>query len=250
MRAVVVIPARFASTRLPGKPLLDIAGKPMIQHVYEAASRVKYVDEVLVATDDERIAAVVRDFAGKAMMTSTYCPSGSDRLLEVAKSVQADIYVNVQGDEPLLKHESIELLLCALRSAPDMQVATLCFPITEQEAQNPNLVKVVRDDSGRALYFSRASIPYRQNTAIPVQHFGHLGIYGYRAEALNKFGQLPTSPLEEIESLEQLRFLQASIPIYVLEVQRHGPSVDTPEDLQVVRSILTEKTPVVSVFQA
>jgi len=243
MRTVVVIPARFASTRLPGKPLLDIAGKPMIRHVYEAALRAKYVDETIVATDDERIAAVVRDFGGKAMMTSRRCSSGTDRMLEVAKSVPADIYVNVQGDEPLLKHESIEILLRAFHSMPNMDVATLCFPITAQEAENPSLVKVVRDTADRALYFSRSPIPYRRNTTISTQYWGHLGIYAYKVEALHKFGQLPASSLEETESLEQLRLLQAGIPIHVLEAQRHGPSVDTPEDLMAVRGILTGETP-------
>ena len=243
MRAVVVIPARFASTRLPGKPLLDIAGKPMIQRVYEVAARAKHVDEIIVATDDERIAAVVRDFGGKAMMTSSCCLSGTDRMLKAAKNIQADVYVNVQGDEPLLKHESIELLLRALCSAPDMRVATLCFPITEREAENANLVKVVRDNSDRALYFSRAPIPYRRDAAIPAQYLGHLGIYAYRAEALHTFGRLPASPLEEMESLEQLRMLQAGIPIHVLETERHGPSVDTPEDLRIVREFFAGETP-------
>lgn len=242
MSIIAVIPSRYASTRLPGKPLVDICGRPMVQHVYERVRQVSLFDEVLVATDDERIMAAVAAFGGSACMTSPDCPSGSDRLIEVAKAHPADIYVNVQGDEPLVEPSSIEKLARAMMEDDTLQMGTLCYPITVEQAQNPNLVKVVRAHNGNALYFSRSPIPFPRSGGIAPEYFGHLGMYAYRREFLMSFGSLPYSPLENTEKLEQLRVLQAGIAIRVLEVEAMGPGVDTPEDLEEVRRILAERT--------
>lgn len=241
MSIIAVIPSRYASTRLPGKPLVDICGKPMVQHVYERVRQVSLFDEVLVATDDERIVRAVTAFGGNACMTSPDCPSGSDRLIEVASSHPADIYVNVQGDEPLVEPSSIERLARVMLENPDLQMGTLCYPVSEQQAQNPNLVKVVRAHNGNALYFSRSPIPFPRSGGIAPSYFGHLGMYAYRREFLMNFGNLPWSSLENTEKLEQLRVLQAGIAIRVLEVEPFGPGVDTPEDLEEVRRILMER---------
>lgn len=241
MSIIAVIPSRYASTRLPGKPLVDICGKPMVQHVYERVRQVSLFDEVLVATDDERIVRAVTAFGGNACMTSPDCPSGSDRLIEVASSHPADIYVNVQGDEPLVEPSSIERLARVMLENPDLQMGTLCYPVSEQQAQNPNLVKVVRAHNGNALYFSRSPIPFPRSGGIAPSYFGHLGMYAYRREFLMNFGNLPWSSLENTEKLEQLRVLQAGIAIRVLEVEPSDPGVDTPEDLEEVRRILMER---------
>ena len=241
MKAVAVIPARYGSTRLPGKPLLDICGKPLIQRVWDVVARVHGLDEIIVATDDECIAQVVQDFGGRSMMTLPDCQSGSDRVREVAQTVEADVYVNVQGDEPLLEPLAIEKLLDVFAQDANVQVATLCSPISQEEAQSPNQVKVVCDYGGNALYFSRAPLPCVRETNETANYFGHIGIYAYRREALCSFTSLPVSPLEQAEKLEQLRFLQAGIPIRVLEVPRMGVGVDTQEDLERVRTVVREK---------
>ena len=241
MKAVAVIPARYGSTRLPGKPLLDICGKPLIQRVWEVVAQVPNIDEIIVATDDDRIAKTVQDFGGKAMMTSTDCQSGSDRVREVAQSVDADVYVNVQGDEPLLVPSAIEKLLDVFTQDEDVLVATLCSPISREEAQSPNQVKVVCDHVGNALYFSRAPLPFVREANETTDYFGHIGIYAYRQNALCSFTSLPVSPLEQAEKLEQLRFLQAGISIRVLEVPRMGVGVDTQEDLERIRTVVREK---------
>ena len=241
MKAVAVIPARYGSTRLPGKPLLDICGKPLIQRVWEVVSRVHGLDKIIVATDDERIAEVVRGFGGKALMTSADCQSGSDRVREVAQTVDADVYVNVQGDEPLLEPSAIEKLLEVFAHDSSVQVATLCSSISQEEAQSPNQVKVVRDHAGNALYFSRASLPFVREANEKSDYFGHIGSYAYRKEALCSFTSLPASSLEQAEKLEQLRFLQAGIPIRVIEVPKMGVGVDTQEDLERVRTVVREK---------
>lgn len=241
MKAVAVIPARYGSTRLPGKPLLDICGKPLIQRVWDVVARVHGLNEIIVATDDERIAEVVRDFGGRAVMTSPDCQSGSDRVREVAQTVDADVYVNVQGDEPLLNPSAIEKLLDVFALDTNVQVATLCSPISREEALSPNQVKVVRDHAGNALYFSRVPLPFVREANETAEYFGHIGIYAYRREALCSFTSLPVSPLEQAEKLEQLRFLQAGIPIRVLEVPRMGGGVDTQEDLERVRTVIRER---------
>lgn len=241
MKAVAVIPARYASTRLPGKPLLDICGKPLIQRVWEIVSRARGLDEVVVATDDERIADAVRAFGGKVRMTSPECRSGSDRVREVAESLAADVYVNVQGDEPLLEPAAIERLLDVFTEDAGVQVATLCSRISEEQARSPHQVKVVRDHAGNALYFSRAPLPLVRERGETAEFLGHVGIYAYRADALRGFASLPFSPLEQAEKLEQLRFLQAGIAIHVPEVPSMGTGVDTPEDLERVRAIIEDR---------
>ena len=241
MKAVAVIPARYGSTRLPGKPLLDICGKPLIQRVWEVVAQVPNIDEIIVATDDDRIAKTVQDFGGKMMMTSSDCQSGSDRVREVAQTVEADVYVNVQGDEPLLEPLAIEKLLDVFVQDTSVQVATLCSPISREEALSPNQVKVIRDHVGNALYFSRAPLPFVREANDTAEYLGHIGIYAYRREALCVFTSLPASPLERAEKLEQLRFLQADVPIRVIEVPRMGVGVDTQEDLERVRTVICER---------
>lgn len=241
MSIIAVIPSRYASSRLPGKPLMDICGKPMVQHVYERVRSVKLFNEVIVATDDERIMKAVEGFGGTAVMTSADCQSGSDRLIEVARLKPADIYINVQGDEPLIDAEAVEELGRTMLNEPALQMATMCFPVDAERAADPNLVKVVCDHNGNALYFSRSPIPYPRKGGIAPSYFGHLGIYAYRRGLLLRFGDLPYSPLENTEKLEQLRMLEAGIGIRVLKVRAMGPGVDTPEDLEEVRKIMRER---------
>lgn len=241
MKTVAVIPARYASTRLPGKPLKDICGKPLIQRVWEVVSRVRGLNEVVVATDDTRIADAVLKFGGKVCMTSPDCQSGSDRVREVAASLAADVYVNIQGDEPLLEPSAIETLLAVFTEDKNIQVATLCSRISAEEARSPHQVKVIRDHAGNALYFSRAPLPFIRDTSESAVFLGHIGIYAYRAKALHGFTTLPPSPLEQAEKLEQLRFLQAGIPVRVLEVPLMGAGVDTQEDLERVRAMVRER---------
>jgi 3-deoxy-manno-octulosonate cytidylyltransferase (CMP-KDO synthetase) len=249
---VAIIPARFGSTRLPGKPLSDIHGKPMIQHVHERVRRARGLDRVLVATDDERIAAVVRAFGGEAVMTSTGHATGTDRLAEAAARTEADIVVNVQGDEPLLDPAGIEAALRPLLDEPALPMSTLSLPLRSvEEMLAPGVVKVVTDARGDALYFSRSPIPHvRQPDGVDARRAAeeaiarklarkHVGLYVYRREALLRFAALPPSPLEEAEGLEQLRALQAGMRIRVVPVEGEGGvSVDTPQDLERVRALL------------
>lgn len=241
MRAVAVIPARYASTRLFGKPLLDICGKPLIRRVWDVVTSARGLDAVIVATDDTRIADTVRAFGGEVRMTSPECQSGSDRVCEVAALCATDVYVNIQGDEPLLEPAAIETLLTAFVEDNHLQVATLCCRISQEQALCPHQVKVVRDQAHNALYFSRSPIPFARESDGSVDFLGHIGIYAYTAEALRTFASLPPSPLEQVEKLEQLRFLQAGIAIRVLEVPPMGAGVDTPEDLERVRTVLRER---------
>lgn len=249
----VVIPARYASTRLPGKPLADIAGKPMIVRVAAAARRAQ-TDGVWVATDDERIAAAVRQHGFGAVMTSPKHVSGTDRIAEVADQLlwsDSDIVVNVQGDEPLLDPVLIEAVARALRDDPDAAMATVAHPLTvAADFFNPNVVKVVCDVRGRALYFSRAPIPWDRDrfasahdalpADLPAQR--HIGLYAYRVGFLRRFGQLAPSPLERHESLEQLRALWHGYPIQVVSIDHQpAPGVDTVEDLQRVRELFDAK---------
>lgn len=243
----VVIPARYASTRLPGKPLADIAGQPMIVRVAALARRAQ-AEGVWVATDDERIAAVVRQHGFEAVMTRADHVSGTDRIAEVADQLDwddADIVVNLQGDEPLLDPALIAAVAGALRGDPDAAMSTAAHPLTTAaEFFNPNVVKVVCDVRGRALYFSRAPIPWDRDwfatnrevlpAEFPAQR--HVGLYAYRVGFLRRFGQLAASPLERCESLEQLRALWHGYPIQVVSLE-HPPAagVDTPEDLERVR---------------
>lgn len=241
MRTLAVIPARYASTRLPGKPLLDIGGKPMIQRVYEAIQKATLVDAVLVATDDDRIVQAVEAFGGRAVLTSPQCASGTDRLVEVARQEEADIYLNVQGDEPLLRPADVDKLVEALRDCPYMAAATPCYAVSSERAKDPNLVKIVRSDSGAALYFSRARIPVDRDGEGTGVYWGHMGMYAYRPEALRIFAEHGPGMLERTEKLEQLRLLQHGIGIQTVELPPCAPGVDTPEDLERVRAIVAGK---------
>jgi 3-deoxy-manno-octulosonate cytidylyltransferase (CMP-KDO synthetase) len=237
-RVAVVIPARYGSSRLPGKPLAELLGKPMIQWVYEKALQVDEVDSVVIATDDERIRDVVEGFGGRAVMTSVDHASGTDRLCEVMTEVEADIYLNLQGDEPLVRPEDLSLLVSGMQADPRVEVGTLCHAIDTDEAQKPNAVKVVLGQEGNALYFSRSPIPYPREAGAHPGYVKHVGVYAYRREVLTRYASLPPSALEQTEQLEQLRLLSAGMRIRTFEVAPTGPGVDTPECLERVRAIM------------
>ena len=239
MNVVCIIPARYASTRLPGKPLLDIGGKPMIQHVVERVRQARLPSRVLVATDDERIFAAVQKFGGEACMTSDRHPTGTDRLAEVARKLpEAELILNVQGDEPLISPVALDELIEAFADSPDLQMATLMTPLAEQDYTNPAAVKVVATLDGHALYFSRSLIPYPRNPDAETRHFKHIGVYAYRRDFLLRFAALPPTPLEKTESLEQLRALEHGYRIRLIETKFQPIGVDTPEDLERVRQLL------------
>lgn len=233
----IVIPARYSSSRFPGKPLADILGKPMIQHVYEKAASVKNAT-VVVATDDKKILSVVNSFGGKGVMTSSTHASGTDRLVEVMNKVDADLYINLQGDEPLVRPEDIELLINAMAANTSIQVGTLYHSISAHQAKDPNTVKVVTSHSGRACYFSRSPIPFIRDKDVQTNYKQHVGVYAYRKSVLEQYSQLAESEIEIAEQLEQLRLLDSDIDIYAFEVMQTGPGVDTPEDLEKVIAIL------------
>ncbi len=255
MAIVGIIPARYGSTRLPGKPLSDIHGKTLIERVYVRARAARSLDRVLVATDDERIAAAVRGFGGEAVLTSPKHRTGTDRLAEAVGSTDAEIVVNVQGDEPLLDPAGIDAAVDALLSDPGLPISTVSVQIkSEEEMLLPSVVKVVTDQSGDALYFSRALIPHtrladsaaaRECAAATVARGlarKHVGLYAYRREALLRFASLPPSPLEEAEGLEQLRALHHGMRIRVVPVDgESGLAVDTLEDLERVRAFLASE---------
>jgi 3-deoxy-manno-octulosonate cytidylyltransferase (CMP-KDO synthetase) len=236
MKTVIVIPARFHSTRLPAKALLKETGKYLVQHVHEQAMKVRGVDRVVVATDDRRIFEAVQDFGGEAMMTDPDHPSGTDRIAEVSRAIDADVFVNLQGDEPLIEPVTLELLIDLMKKPDTPDMATLAIPIRNREVyESPNCVKVVRDAHGRALYFSRSPIPFvRDSTpdfaAEPPAFLHHLGLYAYRKAALQKLAALPPHPLELLEKLEQLRALGNGMSMQVGVVPHAGRGVDTPED--------------------
>jgi 3-deoxy-manno-octulosonate cytidylyltransferase (CMP-KDO synthetase) len=244
MSVVAIIPARYGSTRFPGKPLADIGGKPMIQHVYESASKAPELDRVVVATDDRRVEQAVRSFGGEVMMTSKHHASGTDRLAEVARKIRADWLVNVQGDLPFIHSDTIMRAIRPLRRDRTIPMGTVCTAIYEEEEwRNANIVKVLTDRAGFALYFSRSPIPYVRNSVVDRYHkktrgdrrvwgYRHLGLYVYRRDFLLKFARLRPTALEQIESLEQLRALENGYRIYVAEVDESGVEVDTPADLK------------------
>lgn len=242
MKVLCVIPARYASTRLPGKPLALIAGKPMIQHVYERACRALLPEEVIVATDNELVAEAVLAFGGKAVMTSPDHPSGTDRLAEVALNYpNVDVIVNVQGDEPMIPPEVIDKLAQAFEEDEDVQMATLKTLMPEEDYANPNAVKVVTDQSGNALYFSRSLLPYPRKATEDFKVYKHVGIYAYRRNFLLKYAALEPTPLEQIESLEQLRVLENGYRIKVLESKFQGIGIDTVEDLEAANKLFAEQ---------
>ncbi len=238
MRVVVVIPARFASSRLPGKPLLRATGKYLIEHVYEQACAASSVKEVIVATDDNRIREAVESFGGRVVMTRADHPSGTDRVAEVAAGLTSDVVINLQGDEPQIEPATIDLLSNLLSHDPGSDMATLAVPITDRETYlNPNVVKLVSDDHGRALYFSRSPIPMVRDGAPdfsvrPARYLQHLGLYAYRRAYLLKIAATPPHALEESEKLEQLRVLGIGGTIRVGLVAHAHRGVDTPADYE------------------
>jgi 3-deoxy-manno-octulosonate cytidylyltransferase (CMP-KDO synthetase) len=240
-QVVIVIPARYASTRLPGKPLVLLAGTPMIQRVYERAAAAEKAQRVIVATDDERIAKVVEGFGGEARMTRADHRTGTERVAEVAAHVEGDVFVNVQGDEPLLDPVAVDTAISALMEDPPATVATVATPIKlATDIMDPNVVKVVTDFDGNALYFTRAPIPWVRDTTakMQVRHMKHLGLYVYQRDALLEYATLPQGELERIEQLEQLRWLENGGKIRVAEVEHDAVSVDVPEDVARVEKLL------------
>jgi 3-deoxy-manno-octulosonate cytidylyltransferase (CMP-KDO synthetase) len=240
MRAIAVIPARLASTRLARKMLREIEGKPLIGVVYEAVRSSPLLADVIVATDSEEIMAVCKARGWKVQMTSATHRSGTERVHEVSGRESADVYVNVQGDEPMICPEHIATLWRVMEDST-VQVGTVMTPAAAVDVSNPNAVKVVTDLSGRALYFSRATIPFDRDGTQP-KYFKHLGIYAYQKAALDRFVMLPESSLEKSERLEQLRFLENGIPIFVGETLYDSVGVDTEEDLQRAIEILRKRS--------
>lgn len=255
MQIVGVIPARYSSSRFPGKVLAELGGKPIIQWVYEGAKRAKKIAAVYVATDDERIARAVSAFGGQALMTSRDCASGTDRIAQAISALEADIIVNVQGDEPLIAPETIDATIDGLLNSLECQVSTPAVAITDEgQFNSPHVVKVVFDQNGIALYFSRSPIPslsrrdclketttqIESEKSLYARVFGykHLGLYVYRREALVNFRRMPPSPLEQIEKLEQLRFLENGMKIKVVITESDSPGIDTPEELAALRKKL------------
>ena len=245
MKKIIVIPARYASTRLPGKSLIDIRGKPLLQWVYEGACRSKLADAVLIATDDERIKNVACSFGAEAIMTDPAFPSGTDRVFAAIKEKDADLVMNLQGDEPFIEASIIDQLFSAMEKE-NVAMATLCSPITdEREYKDQNTVKVVLDSSGFALYFSRSPIPFLRTSNSELRtlncFYKHIGIYCFTRSFLRQFVSMKKSPLEETESLEQLRVLENGHKIKVIVTEYGGFGIDTPEDLELARALLVKK---------
>ncbi len=261
MRTLAVLPSRYQATRFPGKPLASICGKPMIQWVFEAAQRAEGVDRVVVATDDDRIAAVVRGFGGEAVLTDPALPSGTDRTAAALAALLEDgaepfdCVLNIQGDEPAMHPDTVAAVVALMRDLPELPMGTAACPFAHaDELFNPNTVKVVVDDRRRALYFSRSPIPYLRNSThfepdfrpwmAPAQlaHFRrHLGLYAYRPDTLRAFTRLPPHPLELLEMLEQLRALAAGIPIGVADTPYFSMGVDVPGDVAGAEALLRER---------
>ena len=240
VKAIAVIPARLSSTRLARKVLREIAGRPMLAYVHEAARACPRLHDVIIATDSDEIAVVCRQNGWNCRLTSPAHRSGTDRVHEVAQTIAADVYVNVQGDEPLARREHLDALL-DLMARDNVAVGTLKTPCSPQDLNNPNAVKVVTALDGRALYFSRATIPFDRDRAGQARYYKHLGFYAYRKTALDAFCSWPESPLERSERLEQLRFLENGVSIHVAETPFDTVGVDTEEDLRRVDEILNAK---------
>ena len=238
-RAAIIIPARWGSTRFPGKPLRVLAGKPLIQHVWERCIAVPGADQVIVATDDTRVLETAFSFGAEVALTSARHPSGTDRIAEVAKNLPAaDIVLNVQGDEPFLDPKLAGRLIQTLKDAPRIDMATAACPLDPADLDNPNAVKVVCDLAGNALYFSRCPIPCDRDGGAPPARLRHLGIYAYRRRFLLEFVKKKQTPLEKLEKLEQLRALEHGAKIRVLTTRSTGPGVDTPEDAAAAEKLL------------
>lgn len=255
-KVAVVIPARYASTRFPGKPLVKIAGQTMIERVYKQALKTKHANEVIVATDDPRIAAEVSRFGGTVIMTRDDHPTGTDRLAEVArKRPDIDIIVNVQGDEPLIDPSTIDRAVQPLLDDAGLDMSTISAPITNpEEIESNSIVKVVRDRQGNALYFSRFPIPFHRDpdSRSNQTYFAHIGLYVYRRDILLKLASLSPTPLEQAEALEQLRALENGIRIRVVDVEKRSPAVDRPEDVDVVEAAIKDAaaSPLVGTYDA
>jgi 3-deoxy-manno-octulosonate cytidylyltransferase (CMP-KDO synthetase) len=237
-----IIPARYHSSRFPGKPLADLLGKPMFWHVYTRACRCAALEKVVLATDDERIRAAADKLAVPVVMTRPDHPSGTDRVLEAARRLGLEeapdtVVVNIQGDEPVLIPEMLAELVAPFTD-PEVMTTTLASPITAAQSKRPDQVKVVCAASGRALYFSRAALPYPQNTALEPRYLGHIGLYAFRFHRLVQFAGLDPSPLERAEKLEQLRLLENDLPIHVVVTRHRSIGVDRPEDLERARHLL------------
>jgi 3-deoxy-manno-octulosonate cytidylyltransferase (CMP-KDO synthetase) len=244
-KVLVVIPARYASVRFPGKPLAEIAGKPMIQHVVERVRTATRPVEIVVATEDERIKKAVESFGASAIITRADHKTGTDRVAEVAAHIPAEIYINVQGDEPLIDADTIDRVIDAMADDDAIHLATPCSEITSKpDIMDPNVVKVVLDFDGDALYFSRAPIPWVRDTGVNVaaRHLKHIGLYGYRRDTLLEFPTLPPGELERVEQLEQLRWMENGFKIRVVETEYDAVSVDVPADIAKVEKILSAQS--------
>ncbi len=239
-RAVGIIPARWGSTRFPGKPLHLIAGKPLLQHVWEQCRRAKSLDSVIIATDDMRIAKAAFDWGAEVAMTSKSHQSGTDRIAEVARKSQGfDFILNIQGDEPLVEPRLLDRLVETLRSNSDVGIVTAAHPFSNPaEAASPHQVKVIVDRSGDALYFSRYAIPFPRNRSVAIKYLRHQGVYGFRRKTLLDFVRWKPSPLERAESLEQLRALENGVKVHVLLMKHGSPGVDTPADAKALEQRL------------
>jgi 3-deoxy-manno-octulosonate cytidylyltransferase (CMP-KDO synthetase) len=245
MKTVAIIPCRYGSTRFEGKPLALICGKPMVQHVYEAASRAHPIDQVVVATDDERILSAVARFGGRCVMTSAELRSGTDRAAEAAEKIglaPEDIIINVQGDQPLVDPRCLKAVTEPLVAESGLEMSTLAYCIVDlQEYSNPKDVKVVMDDQGHALYFSRASIPFARDAGEQFAAFKHLGIYAYRRRFLDVFSKWPVGVLERVEKLEQLRALEHGALIRVVVTPYDSPEVDLPSDILRIEKLMCSR---------
>ncbi len=240
-QVIVVIPSRYGSTRLPGKPLLALAGKPMVQHVYERAKRAQTVDRVVVATDDERIVVAVTAFGGEVRMTRADHRTGTERIAEVAAHERGDIFVNVQGDEPLIDPVAIDTAVASLLEEPVAQISTVATPIRHPgDIMDPNIVKTVLDFDSNGMYFSRAPIPWVRDRQqkVHLKYWKHLGLYAFQRDALLEYPTLPQGELERIEQLEQLRWLENGWKIRVAEVEHDAVSVDVAEDVTRVEKLI------------
>lgn len=247
MKIVAIIPSRFGSTRFDGKPLAPIAGKPMIQHVYEAASRAERIHQVVVATDDQRIVDAVEEFGGRVVMTSESQRSGTDRAAEAAQILDMameDIVINVQGDQPLMDPRCLDEVVAPFHSDPQLGMSTLAFRIADpQEYTNPKDVKVVLNRNGDALYFSRAPIPFARDDDGDFDSYKHLGVYAYTRRFLEIFRELPTGSLERIEKLEQLRALEFGHRVKVVITEYDSPEVDLPADIARIEALIKSSAP-------
>ena len=244
MKVTVVIPSRYGSTRFPGKPLVDIQGKPMVQHVYERASEATFIDEVFVATDDERIEAAVKQFHGKVVMTRQSHQSGTDRIAEVAGNLTSEILINVQGDEPFISPKLIDQVASSLINDRHVRLSTAAIAFKKvEDFWSPNVVKVICDQEGNAIYFSRTTLPFVDPKKMGIADLDrvgirkHIGIYGYRRELLLQFSEWKPTPLEIEERLEQLRVLEHGVKIRVVETQHETYAIDTPQDLDKLKLV-------------